>query len=306
MRNPHQQRLARPLDTLQRIYCSILLRERPQKRFPNSASFLVRVVVISLGSVSRMRFFFVIFLSAATFFAARADSRIHPRSVPGEVMKMMNVKRQTPEEMDMCVEEKLEKALISSECNSTFVEAYILSLSDDYDDSDDDTFDAQVGFNIAFGLFCTPECGNVIIQVNEDCGAFDESPGLKDLLIGVCSINAKDQPCYNFFFDFIAFFNETELECYVLSKLKESCDCKGELSPVVDELGCCITVYHDAFRAVAEEADLGFPYKPEELYTEYCDVDLPRGCNNSPLSGSLGIHYTLFAIVAATLLAIFA
>ena len=267
---------------------------------------LVRVAVKSPGSVSRMRFSFVIFLSAATFFAARADSRIHPRSVPGEVMKMVNVKRQTPTEVDMCVEEKVEKVLISSECNSTFIEAYILSLSDDYDDYDNDTFDAQVGLNIAFRLFCTPECGNAIIQANEDCGVFDDSPWVKDLLVGFCSTNAKDQPCYNFFFDFLTFFNETELKCYVFSKLKESCDCKGELSPVVDELGCCITVYHDAFMEIAEEVDIGFPYKPEELYTEYCDVDLPRGCNNSPLSGSLEIHYTLFAIVAATLLSIFA
>ena len=224
-------------------------------------------------------------------------------------MKMMNVKRQTPAEVDMCVKEKLEEALIASECNSTFIETIILSLSYDYGydyDSDYDDIDPQVFINIAFRLFCTPECGKTIIQVNEDCGAFDKSPLLKDLLIGMCSTNAKDQPCYNFFFDFITFFNETELECYVFSKLKESCDCKGELSPVVDELGCCITVYHDAFMEAAEEADLGFPYKPEQLYTEYCDVDLPRGCNNSPLSGSLGIHYTLFAIIAATLLAIFA
>ena len=253
-----------------------------------------------------MRFSFVIFLSAATFLAARADSRIHPRSVPGEVMKMMNVKRETPAEIDMCVDKNLEEALIFSECNSTFIEAYILSLSDDNDDSDDDTFDAQMGFNIAFGLFCMPECGNVIIQANEDCGVFNESPWVKDLLVGICSTNAKDQPCYNFFFDYITFFNETELECYVFSKLKESCDCKGELSPVVDELGCCITVYHDALMEAVEEADSDIPYKPEELYTEYCDVDLPRGCNNSPLSGSLGIHYTLFAIVTAILLAIFA
>ena len=223
-------------------------------------------------------------------------------------MKKMNVKRQTQTEVDMCVKEKLEEALIASECNSTFIETIILSPSDDYDydyDSDYD-LDPQALINMFYRLFCTPECGNTFIQVNEDCGAFDESPSSKDHLVDFCSTNAKDQPCYSFFYDFITFFNSTESECYMFSKLKKSCDCKMELSPVVDELGCCITVYHDIFMEVVEEDDLGFPYKPEELYTEYCDVDLPRRCNNSPLSGSVGIHYTLFAIVAATLLAIFA
>ena len=221
-------------------------------------------------------------------------------------MKKMNVKRQTPTKVDMCLKEKLEEALIASECNSTFIETVILSQSDDYDYDYDSDYDSQAFINMFYRLFCTPECGNTFIQVNEDCGAFDESPSSKDDLVDICSTNAKDQPCYSFLYDFITFFNSTELECYVSSKLKESCDCKGELSAVVDELGCCITAYHDALMEGVEEADLGFPYKPEELYTEYCDVDLPRRCSNSLLSGSLGIHYTLFAIVAATLLAIFA
>ena len=98
----------------------------------------------------------------------------------------------------------------------------------------------------------------------------------------------KNSPATISLLTFSPFLTQLNLSVTLFSKLKESCDCKRELSPIVDELGCCITVYHGAFRVVAEEADL-----PEELYTEYCDVDLPRDCNNSPLSDSVGI-ITLF------------
>ena len=235
---------------------------------------------------------------------ARADSRIHPRTVPGEVMKMMNVKRQTSSEVDACVEEKLESALVDSGCNSSFIESFILSLEHDYEDLD--SAPLEVVLDVGFRLLCMPKCGKPILEVNKECGTFDESPLLEDFFVDGCSTNANGQPCYSFISSYLEFFNRTEYKCFVFSKLKESCDCEGKLSPEVDELGCCINVYHDLFQKVAEEADSQIPYEPQELYTEYCDVNLPRDCNNSPLGGSVGIQYTVFAILAATLLAMFA
>ena len=46
-----------------------------------------------------------------------------------------------------------------------------------------------------------------------------------------------------------------------------------------------------------------WPYKPNELYTKYCDIDLPGDCDNSPLGGSVPIGYTFFSIATAAVLA---
>ena len=99
-----------------------------------------------------------------------------------------------------------------------------------------------------------------------------------------------------------AFINDTEINCYFFSKLSEKCQCRDDLLPAVEEQGCCINLYHEAIRTVLEESP-EIVYKPNELYTKYCDIDLPGDCDNSPLGGSVPIGYTLFSIATAAVLA---
>ena len=239
--------------------------------------------------------------SVATLFVlaglclALAESKIHPRSIPREVIKRMNMKRQMSTE-DQCVDDKLESALENSDCDASIVELLIVSLSSDYEDED------ELGLLAGFRIFCTPECGIPILEVHDECNYFDDSPFLRELLVGLCATNEKGAACYITFESAFAFINDTEIGCYLLSKLSEKCQCRDDLLPAVEEQGCCINLYHEAIRSVLEE-NTDIVYKPNELYTEYCDIDLPGDCDNSPIGGSVPIGYTLFSIATAAVLA---
>ena len=196
---------------------------------------------------------------------------------------------------DQCVDDKLESAIENSDCDASLVEPLIVSLSDDYEDKDEQ--ELLTGFR----FFCTPECGKPILEVHDECNYFDDS---RELLVGLCATNEKGAACYTTFESAFAFINDTEIECYFFSKLTERCQCRDDLLPAVEEQGCCINIYHESIRTFLEEnPEIVYVYKPNELYTKYCDIDLPGDCDNSPLGGSVPIGYTLFSIATAAVLA---
>ena len=79
---------------------------------------------------------------------------------------------------DQCVDDKLESAIENSDCDASLVEPLIVSLSDDYEHEDEQ--ELLTGFRI----FCTPECGKPILEVHDECNYFDDSPFLRELLVG--------------------------------------------------------------------------------------------------------------------------
>ena len=55
----------------------------------------------------------------------------------------------------------------------------------------------QVAINEAQEIFCTPECGNTLLQIiYRECGTFDEFPGFYDHVIGLCATNSNGDRCY--------------------------------------------------------------------------------------------------------------
>jgi hypothetical protein len=229
-----------------------------------------------------------------------SESKIHPRSAYREVAKKLELhRRQTPEQ-DACVDAKIDEKLNNdSTCfqrvaELEFVVDAILA----------DTEDDQSAVNLAFQILCLPECGLIFLEAEDECGVYDDSPGSRNFLVGLCG-NNEGTLCYEYFDRALEFLANVSIRCYIRVRLGSSCQCKSELESEVEEQGCCINVYQDFTRAVVEEGSAGYDYQPNLLYGS-CDVRQPNDCNNSPLqSSSVRLEHTILAVAVAFLLALF-
>ena len=206
----------------------------------------------------------------------------HPHS------KGIMYKRQT--DTDECVEDELESADV--ECRLTAQEEEQLDFNDEL---------SQSSFDIVFREFCKPECGNAILAAYTECDVFEDQ--VIDVFVGLCGTNQNGEQCSQHFVSTLNFALDTELSCFVNSTASGECDCKFELSQAVKERGCCLDVYHDFITDLLDSE--GIRYIPRELY-DICDVKLPGGCNNSPISSSVPLVATITtttALIATVVLA---
>ena len=151
----------------------------------------------------------------------------------------------------------------------------------------------QNNFSSIFHTFCIPDCGNVLIDANNVCGAFD-SPEEKKYLIALCGANKNGGFCYDIFASSLLLI-QTEVSCFIDSK---SCNC-SRISEGVAEQGCCINAHQDFINSLDN-----FDYNPGEVYGA-CNVDLPAGCNNSPLQTSSSLPQASWITAVAILSALF-
>ena len=166
-------------------------------------------------------------------------------------------------------------------------------------DAANEVEDDQDFLNLAFQVLCLPECGNVFLDVYEECGIFDETPGFRELFIGLCG-NNQGTPCYQYYDSALNASLDTAV-CYDNYRQTRMCQCENELRTAVESQGCCLTVYQDFVQAIAVSS--GFVYNPDEVYG-YCNVRNPGDCNNSPLGGASGVACSIFAVATAVLLAL--
>ena len=135
----------------------------------------------------------------------------------------------------------------------------------------------QATINQGFQIFCTPECGKVILQAHSECGTFAMFNGTADFLVGLCAADKNGGKCYESYASALSLLAGTEAPCYYSLLQQNTCDanCQSRLQSAAKDQGCCMNVYHDFFASVA---NLDFP----TLYSK-CKVDVAAQCNNSPL-----------------------
>ena len=238
--------------------------------------------------------FLVVVLAALV---AESRSKIHPLSVHKTIMEKLNVKRQTTDQDDECVEAKLDKALSGTECEES-AQDIEQALDDALNEAEED----QILLNLIFPLICRPECGNAFLQAELECGTLDETPGSGEYFVGLCA-NNQGTPCYSYYYSAINASIDTAF-CYGVYQGTQTCQCEEELKSAVESQGCCLTVYQNFARAVG--ASEGFVYNPNEVYG-YCNVRNPGDCSNSPLTlpgASVGVVASISAIAAAVLFAL--
>ena len=146
-----------------------------------------------------------------------------------------------------------------------------------------------------YQIVCLPECGKPIVEAYNDCGF---SSSVQDFLVGMCGTNSNGRSCYEAFFDSISLLTK-EVFCSHTFTQTGTCSCKLDLTSAVDEIGCCINVFHDYFSSTSPTLNY------RDLYAG-CNVALPDDCNNSPISGqasssSVPLGFK-FPILAAQLL----
>ena len=141
--------------------------------------------------------------------------------------------------------------------------------------SDDEVQSISGGLN-NFQVFCLPECGQVLIDIWQDCNAFDDIEDAANLLIGMCASDVG-ATCYSNFNELFQYVDDGE-DCYdnLMSTGTCSSDCSTTLSDGVQQYGCCVNVPID-FEDVREEAN---------SLLSACGVNLPAPCTNSPLSAA--------------------
>ena len=210
-----------------------------------------------------------------------ASSHLLPQATLPLVMNGVipnEYKRQASDDINkvfQCDSEKLDTVIQGSHfvlnCKSAGIQEFDFSIIDFNDSSL-----LQSVVTGVYQILCIPECGDVILDAYNDCGVFDVFPGEEKYFIGGCGKNQNGDFCYEIFSDAIDLF-DTELSC---DTSMGTCSCQSELSAGITNQGCCIDAYHSLFESV----DIS-TYNPGSLYSA-CDVNLPKGCNNSPLTGS--------------------
>ena len=227
-------------------------------------------------------------------------SGLFPRAIPHILTKDVELpkkeyKRQT--DIVQCVNDKLDAAFPGN--NSRFVADCRYSATEEFELVDlTDSSNLQSLITSVFRTFCIAECGNVIMDAYNDCGYFDQIglPGIEEFLIGLCGTNQYGDICYQLYSDALDLVT-SEGSCYNYYVAYDQCDCRSTLLNGVAEQDCCLDVYHD-FRADIGSS-VGSNVKISELY-DACNVELPTGCNNSPItSGSFILQITLITFLFA-------
>ena len=212
-------------------------------------------------------------LIVAVLFLHGVSGHLFPRALPYELTKHMQLPKHLTRQsdVDQCVDNKLEEAFninatLAAICEAAFLKAEIVIDNDDDDISQSDV-------NTVFGALCIPDCGNVYICAADDCGGFDgDDAPLKDFFIDMCGTNQNGDKCYQLYTDAIDSLT-SEVRCYQDYVRYRECNCRSQLTQGIREHGCCLDIYHEIPRN----------YDPSDLY-DVCNVDLPSGCNNSPIT----------------------
>jgi hypothetical protein len=237
----------------------------------------------------------IVILSVFVMLHGPSCAKVHSDAIK-EIMGRANFKRQSTDEQDRCVQEKVEASSASSACKRA-VTAEESEL--DFPDESQDDFDE------IFRVLCDPDCAEIVHDAQEECGFNDES---RDFFTGLCRINDNGDPCYESFLNVIGFVTGTELVCFVNSEASGTCQCRDALSTAVETYGCCLNAYHEFFQnflGAGSGDGSGLAYVPSELYEGYCDVELPEDCTRSVSGTALLVAASSTAITALAISALF-
>ena len=202
----------------------------------------------------------------------QASCASYPVTFLNGVLKrsVADTKRQISDQQIQCISERFAEefhdSAIGSQC--TLVENQVPDITM-----------LQAAVNEAQEIFCTPECGNTLLQIYRECGTFDEFPGLYDFVIGLCATNSNGDRCYEHTVAGLVDLITTETSCSGTYERTKTCTCRSELTSAVEELGCCINVFQDFYESISSHLDNSNLYR-------VCGVSIPGDCNNSPIGSS--------------------
>ena len=163
----------------------------------------------------------------------------------------------------------------------------VAMLEDDVSPNSD-----QSTVNAVFRTLCIPDCGNVLLDAYDACGAFI-SPHERNLLSSLCGLNRNGNFCYEYLIATEAFLTSAAI-CSIDHDTVE-CNCPA-ISQGVEERGCCIGIVHDVLEMLKALNFIG-DINLNAVYNE-CNIDVPdTECNNSPLTASSSLAQASYNII---------
>ena len=239
----------------------------------------------------------LVILCTATVLLHGASCQSFPRAILDQVTSTLGVhKRQNDDAAEMALQCALDKfdsiyqgnnSRLVTECRS------VALLQEDLDPSE-----GQAYINARFRTLCIPECGNVLLDVYDACGAFITHHE-RTLMANLCGSNHNGSYCYESLLETRALLN-IAARC-TIDHDAITCNCSA-ISVGAEALGCCIAVGNnliELWKAIDFVGDLDL----DAVYAD-CKIDVPkRGCDNSLLtaSGSLPQASYYISVVAIIL-----
>jgi hypothetical protein len=157
----------------------------------------------------------------------------------------------------------------------------------------------QAVVNAAFRTLCIPECGNVLLEAYDACGAFI-SRDERSLLSSLCGINRNGNFCYEYLIATEALLTTAAI-CSIDHDAVE-CNCPA-IAEGIEVRGCCIGIVHDLLEILKALNFIG-DVNLDAVYND-CNVDVrERECNNSPLTASGSLPRATYISAVAILLAL--
>ena len=223
----------------------------------------------------------LVLFTAATVLLDNVNGNDFPPAISHIQKRSTDPPRYKRRDTEQCVDDKLDTAFSGD--NSNFVlncKSSARWLIDFVD-----TSYSQSTITSMFNTFCNPECGNAIIDAFNDCEYFEETGvyNLKDFLIGLCGTNQNGDNCYEIYSSaYTQLYNERS--CYNSISYGRQCtsSCGYTLSQGARVRGCCLNAFHNYVTNGGWNYYYN-SYDPSDLY-DACNVDLPTGCNNSPIA----------------------
>ncbi len=155
---------------------------------------------------------------------------------------------------------------------------------------------------LQFRTFCLPNCGQVLIDAWESCGALEDAvvSSFAHLLAGMCGSN-DDRFCYNDFNPLVGFLNGA-INCTREYFATGQCSsfCSTGARDAVQTYGCCVNVILDFESSLNDQVD--FRTSVTGRYTNgqfnkvfsECGTERPPRCTNNPLMISAASHVSSF------------
>ena len=154
--------------------------------------------------------------------------------------------------------------------------------------------DDAISFEDLPSVICDDTCGKLFLDIFGECGRMNGTQ--IQLLADLCYRNQNGDLCYNALNNFIqAIENLPDTVCPFIDTCSSTC--QSAVSQGVSDAGCCFNVFLDF---LTDEDPTLTAYMMEQLRS--CNVNVPPGCNNSPMGSSSTIFHVTHLAIPSTLL----
>lgn len=252
--------------------------------------------------MTKMRFYGVVVLLCVTIVMDKGLCETVPRELYNSIMKKTivpeSLKRHKDHE-ENCIINKLDETIGD---DSTCKLAVVATHGYPPDEEEEDILSAHEYINYIYDVFCEHDCRRAAIDLYDDC---EINTHFVDFHVGLCASDSSGKECYQSYIDGFDLLDRIE-SCYYRYKRNGKCSCIDELEENMEDIGCCLNVYHDFVHDSSSYYDYDYDYYMQrQNFTDACGVTLPGECNPLDDSATSVVQYFPAPTIMAAVVLIF-